>query len=294
MLCNVYTKDANQELKRLGINSSTPVFFVNLSQHVYNRIKEMEVPKVLEVYLVQEDPYFKNLSNTWLNGGVQLPEVKIVEVEKIIQLPPKVIEKTIEVPVEVEVIKEVFRDVPVEVIKEVEVFKEVEVVKEPEPITESAESSTDDDDSILIDTKVAFEDWKSKNKTQKAEEVIYNEDSVSVNVFTGEPVVEVVEEVKTQEYIEGDTISHTYPEGALGTDIDVLQGMDDILVVPDVVDSSVEESIEPILLEEQPDTVEEIPVAKTRRKKEIQLVEEFTVELTEEELQDYEDAKLEE
>ena len=46
MLCNVYTKDANQELKRLGINSSTPVFFVNLSQHVYNRIKEMEVPKV--------------------------------------------------------------------------------------------------------------------------------------------------------------------------------------------------------------------------------------------------------
>lgn len=286
MLCNIYTKDTNQELKRLGIYSSTPVFFVNLSQHVYGRIKEMEIPKVLEVYLIQEDPYLKNLSNTWVNGGVQLPEVKIVEVEKIVQLPPKIIEKTIEVPVEVEVIREVFRDVPVEVIKE------VEVVKEPELLNESAELSTDDDDSILIDTKVAFEDWKSKNKTQKAEEVIYNEDSV--NVFTGEPVVEVVEEVKTQEYVEENALLHTQLESTLDNNIDSKQEMEDSFVVPEVVDSSIEESIEPILLEEQPDTVEEIPVVKTRRGKEIQAVEEFTVELTEEELKEYEDAKLEE
>ena len=65
--------------------------------------------------------------------------------------------------------------------------------------------------------------------------------------------------------------------------------MDDSLVVPDVVDSSVEESIEPILLEEQPDTVEEIPVAKTRRKKEIQVVEEFTL-INEEEYRTMKDA----
>jgi hypothetical protein len=63
MLCNIYLKESNQELRRLGITSSSPVFFINLSQQVINRLKDMEKKDVLELYLVQEDPYLKDLSN---------------------------------------------------------------------------------------------------------------------------------------------------------------------------------------------------------------------------------------
>jgi hypothetical protein len=272
MLCNLYIREQKQELKRMGIRSSSPVFFINLTNPVYNKLKSMMEPKVLEVYPVQDDPYFKNLSNTWMNGGVQLPETKIVEVEKIIQLPPKIIEKTIEVPVEVIREVQVIKEVPVEVIKEV-------TTESPSETLNESTMSVDDGDSILIDTKVAYEDWKAKNITPKAEKEIDQAFKEEKAANTKEPE-SVVEETDTSESVKEE----------------------EAFVVPEVVeDILIEEDVEPILLEEQPDNVEEeIPVTKPRRgrKKKIQEVqevqEEFTVELTEEELKIYEDVKSEE
>jgi hypothetical protein len=115
-------------------------------------------------------------------------------VERIIQAPPTIIEKTIEVPVEVEVIREVIK----EVIKEVEVivYKDPVVLNEesnhdtlkvetegvvveptydvgisadsleedrvhedkPDDMVLTKSESDEDVDGILIDTKISFED----------------------------------------------------------------------------------------------------------------------------------------
>lgn len=162
MLCNVYIKESTAELRAIGFRSSTPVFFIDVSQNTMNRLKLIEAKGVLEIHPVQSDPYLKDLSSRWVNGGAQLPEVRIVE--KIVQAPPIIIEKTIEVPVEVirevQVIKEVIK----EIIREVEVFKEPAVVSKPVVLTEAETKKAEqtkalvDADEILIDTKIAFED----------------------------------------------------------------------------------------------------------------------------------------
>ena len=277
MLCNVYIKESSSELRRIGISSSTPVFFVNLSQQVITKLKGMEVKGDLEIYLVQEDPYLKDLSNKWMNGGVQLPEIRIVE--RIVQAPPTIIEKTVEVPYEVEVIKEVIREV--EVIKEVEVIREVQA-----PILVESASEVDEE-GILIDTKVAFEDWKVKNVKPVKKEMPAVEVGDLINPSSGE----------NQEY-----------------EIDFLPGMDfpeaaeDFLDLPtEIVDPLVEDTSMPILLtpdyvETPKETVieekEEVKlVRKTNKKKETKVnvvPTEFVVELTPEEEALYKDKNVEE
>jgi len=268
MLCNVYVKEANSELRRIGINSSTPVFFINLSQQVITKLKSMEVKGQLETYLVQEDPYLKDLSNKWINGGVQLPEIRIVE--KIVQTPPTIIEKTIEIPVEVEVIREVIK----EVVREVEVIKEVikevpAVINETATITDESVKvveveEQDEEEGFLIDTKVAFEDWKTKNvKPAKIEEKL-------VSTYTDE-----------------EKMSDPF-------------GLD---LPKEVVDPLVEDTTMPILVSEEdvsPKIVDEpveIKMVKRGRKKKetteaVEIPTEFIVELTAEEKELYKDLEV--
>lgn len=274
MLCNIYIKESTEQLKNIGIRSSSPVFFINVSDMTYNKLKSMEVKGTLEIHMVQNDPYLKDLSDKFINGGVQLPEIRIVE--RIVQAPPITIEKTIEVPVEVEVIKEV--EVIREVIKEVEVIREVPVVTESTSVEVYEPLVTkEDEEGILIDTKVAFEDWKSKNA--KA------------------PVIK-------EEYVEGDTMPHKHTHEQ-DVDIDFLPGVND-LVVPEVVINPLEEedTTMPILVGEEevvePTPIEIEPAVKTtakrsRKKKEVEeLPVEFVVELTPDEEKKYKDVKVEE
>jgi hypothetical protein len=63
MLCNIYIKESTQELRNIGIRSSSPIFFVDVSQQTIMKIKTLQVKNALEIYLVQDDPYLKDLSN---------------------------------------------------------------------------------------------------------------------------------------------------------------------------------------------------------------------------------------
>lgn len=96
MLCNIYVKKTHPVLMNLGIRTDTPLFFIDLPVQAYNTIKGLVQKDTLEIYTVAEDPYLKNLSRTWVSGGVVLPEIKIVE--KIVELPPRIVEKIVEVP----------------------------------------------------------------------------------------------------------------------------------------------------------------------------------------------------
>lgn len=257
MLCNIYVKEPNQKLMSLGINSSSPIFFVNLPDSTISALKASVVKDEMEVYLIQEDPYLKNLSNMWINGGVQLPEIKIVE--RIVHAPAKVVEKTLEV----EVIKEVEVEVIKEVIKEVIVYRDAPVLnesKEELPVLETVDTpkkevvEEDEDEGILIDTKVAFEDWKSKNVKPKT-------------------IVDKLDE-------------------ALDV-IDEEEEDSDTLDIPEVVEDPLEEDTSmPILLvvDEEPETVDVVVKPKRGRKKKVvePVVESFDVELTEEEIKEYE------
>ncbi len=273
MLCNIYIKESSRELRNLSIDSSSPVFFINLSQHIFNRLKAMEKKNELEIYLVQDDPYLKDLSNKWVNGGVQLPEIRIVE--RIVESPPKIIEKTIEVPIEVEVIKEV--EVIREVIKEVEVFRDPVTISEEPTKKDDAPIVTEDavnqqepevfEDGILIDTKVAFEDWKSKNtKSQK------QGDTPESKFEEVEKVVEVVNQV---------------------VDLDLpKQVIDPLGEVDDTMPILLDETSEDDKGELSPDLVR--PKKRGRKKKEpVEVIEEVVVELTEDELKQYQDSEVE-
>jgi len=246
MLCNIYIKESTLELRNMGIKSSTPIFFINVSQPSMIKLKEMEVPNKLEIYMVQDDPYLKDLSSKWLNGGVQLPEIRIVE--KIIQSPPRIIEKTIEIPVEV--IREV--------IKEVEVVRAPKVIVESAPAkpeVPSAQSQANEDEGILIDTKIAFQDWKSKNiKPSKVEAV--KEVAEDILVLPTEIIDPMVEDTTMPILIE-------------------VNSNDAIVEHEEVVTKG------PITIVNKPG------VKKTRKKEEEPL--EFTVQLTPEDLEKYKD-----
>lgn len=179
MLCNIYNRVVTNNLNRIGIHSEGPYFFLDLPPQVINSLKEDFEEDVFEIYLIQDDPYLKQLSKNWINRNVVIPEVKIVE--RIVETPPRVVEKTIEV------IKEIPVEVPVEVIKEVpvEVIKEVFIEKEPEKVLVENEVPFDED-TVLIDTKIAFEAIleskkpkpKKKDKEEEPEEDLETEVSL--------------------------------------------------------------------------------------------------------------------
>jgi hypothetical protein len=248
MLCNIYIKESTQELRNIGIRSSSPIFFVDVSQQTIMKIKTLQVKNALEIYLVQDDPYLKDLSNKWMNGGVQLPEVRIVE--KQIQLPPKIIERIVEVPVEVIKEVEVVKEVIKEVIREVYIESKRSDAKEPE-------------EGYLIDTKIAFNDFvsKSKNsKSQKNQQENKNNDILPLPDVVTDPLLD-----------QDDT-------------------MPILLEVDNIIEERPEESTAPSEKENTDKSVKS-QVKKTRKKKEQtkEPLTEFTVSLTEEELQKYKD-----
>jgi hypothetical protein len=212
MLCNVYIREQNQHLKALGINSESPLFFVNLNSQQIEQLKTIAEPGEFEIYLINEDPYMRDLSNKWVNRGNVAPEVKVVE--RVVELPPRVIEKTIEVPVET--------------IVEVEVVKEVVKNVFINPNTGEVMSETDIANIKAKANPIEEDQWEGTSDEVVLEEVIYNEDSVSVNVFTGEPVVEVVEELveETKEELVEETKEEVEPVD----DFDEVPSEDEIII----------------------------------------------------------------
>ena len=266
MLCNIYTKQRTPELTRMGINSDSPLFFVNLPPDLITALKKNHVENVFEVYLVQEDPYLKTLSDKWMNGGVILPEIKIFE--KIVQGPVRTIEKTIEVikevEVEVEVIKEVIKEVYINTAEPIKgnILTEESKVEE---IKEDVNIDNSDEEGFLIDTKVAFDDWMTKiskmdkSVNEEVKEVLTEETKKEV------PVIKAKSEVED----------------------------DEELILPDIVEA-IEASYdeEPILLtnfEVAEDKTEEIKKKpkKSRKKKTVEPEVEFIVELSEREKEIY-------
>jgi hypothetical protein len=63
MYCNIYIKESTEELKKIGLKSSSPVFFVNVSPPTLAKLRGMAVKGILEIYPVPEDPYLKTLSD---------------------------------------------------------------------------------------------------------------------------------------------------------------------------------------------------------------------------------------
>ena len=196
MLCNVYIREQNQHLKALGINSESPLFFVNLNSQQIEQLKTIAEPGEFEIYLINEDPYMRDLSNKWVNRGNVVPEVKVVE--RVVELPPKVIEKTIEVPVEtiveVEVVKEVVKNVFInpntgEVMSETDVAN---IKAKANPIEEDQWEGTSDDE-VKEEPKEVKEDVKEESKEVKED---VKEEPKEVKEDVKEEPKEVKEEVK--------------------------------------------------------------------------------------------------
>lgn len=181
MLCNVYIREQNQHLKALGINSKSPLFFVNLNSQQIEQLKEISEPGEFEIYLINEDPYMRDLSNKWVNRGNVVPEVKVIE--KVVELPPKVIEKTIEVPVET--------------IVEVEVVKEVVKNVFINPYTGEVMSETDVANLKAKANPIEADQWEGTSDDE-----VLEEDStvgLDIDVLPGDDTELVVDEVVTEE-----------------------------------------------------------------------------------------------
>lgn len=221
MLCNVYIREQNQHLKALGINSESPLFFVNLNSQQIEQLKTISEPGEFEIYLINEDPYMRDLSNKWVNRGNVAPEVKIVE--RVVELPPKIIEKTIEVPVET--------------IVEVEVVKEVVKNVFINPNTGEVMSETDVANIKAKANPIEADQWEGTSDDE-----VLEEDNLEVPSMVS---VGVVGDAVTVE--DGDLVYPDVEESTVGLDIDVLPVPDAELAVEELdVTEEPKEEVKPV------------------------------------------------